>query len=289
MSTPAYVKRVTGQTGTGPVLYRDQIMDAGFVGHYDFISDYVKNGYVAGTPFASPATVRSLVRNGAPAAPETVWAAPFTGGFTSKGLKLQSGSNAKLKLPDAFKLPANTTRFAFCVWASVETALGAIMASTFESFAGYAYQTGTYCQYVVGFTTDANSAVLSLRFIVNGLNLQVTTPAVLAKITDGAMHQYAMDAEVISGGTQVRITGYMDGVQVGQATVAFSGALNDPSAEANPQKNVVGPYVGQIGGYQPAWGHYGRVWLKRHSLDPSGRSTADIVAQEWAAYKADYV
>lgn len=285
MSTAAYVKRVTGQTGTGPVLYRDQIMDAGFVGHFDFISDYVKNGNTAAA-LPNGATVRSLVKNGASASPETAGAAAFTGGLDTKGIKFATLNN-KLKLPDAFKLPTTSKRFALCVWAAYETALGALPAAGAAiGLVGYAYQTGTQNQYAISFVSDANQKVTSLRGMVNGFTVAVTDATILAKVADGAMHQYALDAEAITNDTQWRLTLFMDGAQIGQSIVT-TGALNDPATGA--QASVAGPYLGQVGGFGQFYGHYGRVWLKRFSLDATNRATADIVAQEWAAYGADYV
>lgn len=278
MSQKSFVQKVANISGTGKKLYRDSIMDAGFVGLFDFNSDYCRNGSTAA---GAGKALKNLVDGGADA---TVLTA-FPSGFSSKGL-ISANGGGQVALPAAFKLASGEQHFAFCIWAGYNTAFGALPANGTVSLGGYAYQNNSFNQYGITFSTNADgTALTNLRGYGDGTGADFPS-STFAKMLDGTLHQWITEFEVITGGTQKRITVYCDSAQVGQLTVAYDGALNDPTGSG--QGASVGPYLGQIAGFvnNGFKGFYGRTWLKRFALDPENIPIATVAAKEWEKYGA---
>ncbi|SDA21613.1 hypothetical protein [Sphingomonas sp. NFR15] len=275
MSSVAYVKKLLGVTGGSKKLYRDNgiamapIMDDGWVGHFDFRSDYVRNGGGVGVG----ATFRNLVDGGGVA---TVLA-PFTG-LSNRGLLLAGASY--FQLPDAFKVAANATHFTvgLAFWNDPAQAYAA---SSAIYLAGYGYQNGAQCTWAFTGATDANGKISAITFRTMSIGLVWPNAAA---INDGNAH-FLVAEVIVNSATSLTVNLFVDGVKVATTTAqgGYSGAFSVPAG----QIAIVGCPTANasLTGYQAALrGAVCRAWVKQHALDAANIAIATTAANEAAKY-----
>lgn len=268
MASPkAMIIQASGMAGTGEPLRRDSIDDAGITDGFDFRSDYSLNG----VGLAAGKVFKNLTINGADATITSDFAAvdPLYG--------LKKSGAGQLRLPDTFKFAANTTHFAVGIWFRQD--LTAKLVSKIAGLAGYTYGNQTAAQWLFRVDVDANGAATNVYWMANGV--ATSSAVVAAAVNDGKMHQIWGEWEVINGATQQRHTLYLDGLPVAQNVSAFSGALLAP-VTGSPSPVIAVTVVSSITDQMKGW--YGRIKAKNFSVGGATRTTADIVAAEWAKY-----
>ena len=265
MSTRAFVKQLLGVAGGGDRLYRDRIIDAGFVSHFDFISAYCNGGSVA----AALARTFTPLIDGAAAG---VVHAAVPNGIGVKGLDF--GGGGRIQLGNAFRFAADETHFAV----GMVYKPGAPTANATTALCGYGYQTGSDLQWAFAAVTNATPAFTSFRFYADGNFISQTTG--LGWMTDGEEHFIVGEFEVVAGTAYRRL--YVDGVLVASNSNAHDGTLIQP---VNATAVAYGPVFGTLSGFSsgPA-GKLGRIWCKRWAVGGASISAADIAKLEYAAY-----
>ena len=255
----------------GEKLFRDQIMDEGFVGHFDFKSQYVTKGY---TGEVGQRDLNNLLD-----AADGILASrafPLSGGY------LHKDHQAPIDLPSAWALPEGLPgqqHFGHCTWfkrdlAFTEPANGAM------GISGWSYQFGSENQYALSYIVDGGSNVVSLRANVNGGPAHtIDDVTVIAAFQAGGLIQFATEFEATSSGTYTHRT-YLNGAKVLETVdLPYSGSLNQPSSGGTI------PNLGRMGGFtSPQLGYYARTWLKDFGLGGVANSMAEIIAKEWELY-----
>jgi hypothetical protein len=259
----------------GKKLHRDQIMDDGFLGIFDFKSTFVIKDYTE----SSSDPIHNLLEGGLEANTQ------YGGmGVTLEGGLEQTATSESIKLPAAFSLPAGTAgnqHYLYTHWFKHDETHN-YGGSTFPTLGGNAYQTTTENQYNIWLTTGANGLPSSIRFSGNGNRVE---SADVSSLTDGAVHQFAIEFEATST-TTATIKAYIDGVQIGQQTISYNGTLNIPVSSGAGG----GPQLGQNTGFTNTLrGVHYRAWIKDFEQSSEDtRTGAEIIAQEWALYNGRF-
>jgi hypothetical protein len=266
----AIVKKYSGvDFPEGKKLFRDQIMDEGFLGLFDFKSTYSTNGYTG----LANSTFKSLTNDAA-----TGFADQDTeivnGGFVQK-----TGAQS-VSLPDSFRMPegvAGQQHFLFCQWIKMDTSAH-YSANTPVPLGGFAYQLGSQNQYSIwgNGASDGSGGIDEIRFQANSYRIVSNN---VTAMSDDLPHQLAVEFIALTSTTCRRI-GYIDGVAVIQSNFTYDGKIIQPGASAECS-------LGNLGGFSKVTKatHY-RAWLKDFEKSPDDtRTGAEIIAQEWELYK----
>ena len=259
----------------GKKLFRDQIMDEGFLGVFDFKSTFVMRDYTE----SSSDPINNLLEGGLEA--NTAYGGM---GVTLGGGIEQTAINESIKLPAAFSLPAGTAgnqHYLYTHWFKHDASHN-YGGAAYPSVGGNAYQTSTENQYNIWIGTGVDGLPSSIRFSSNGNSIQ---SADVSSLTDGGAHQFAIEFEATST-TTATIKAYIDGVQFGQNNISYNGALNIPVSGGAGG----GPQLGQNGGFSNTLrGVHYRAWIKDFEQSPDdARTGAEIIAQEWALYNGRF-
>lgn len=280
MSDATHATRLIGINNGSHVQHRDSVMDAGFVSHNDFASDYVRNYSPAYSSGAIPAAhaFKNLVDEGA----DTVVVDPFAE-LSVRGLIMNGSGYARL--PDICKVPTDCAEFMFgmTIWNDPAATYGA---SESGYLGGYGYQNSTDCVFSFTYSADASGKLASItaRSTSSGAVYNSANVASAATVLNAGAPIFLMQHWKKVDATHFNNALYVNGAQaVAQNNVAFSGALTNPAGKI--------PIIGcptastTLTGYQKTLrGAIGRTWLKIMANDSEGISAADVAAQEYAKY-----
>lgn len=265
----------------GKPVRGDRIMDDGFKGLFDFLSPVSLLTDVTSVPAGRH--FGNVLSGGDDAVTVT-----GTAGVSARGLLL--AGVGFVQLPDAFKMPANTTRFAFGVTIWNDPAATYPINNVSIFIAGYGYQTGPQCQYMFTTASDASGKLQALAFRSMTASVQMSQVAATALLNDGKVHFLVGEWERLSG-TSFKISLYVDGALVGSTTntTAYTGALAQP---VNPNNGVTtvpalgtNTTSGAVHGYSNILrGAVGRTWIKNFTSDNDNVPVATTAAKEFAAY-----
>lgn len=267
------VKQFAGLSlSAGEVAYRDQIMDAGFVGHFDFKSTYVKADYTG----ADNDELANLVDGADPAVATGTLPATAGGGLD------QDENNEYIELPSDWVLPVGTAgeqHFLYCQW--------------FKHDESYSYPVNSHCvggathgsvaenQYMFTMTSSAG-VPLTWRAYTDGDFVAFSD---ISPFTDGEVHQLAVEFEATSATNYTRRV-YLDGVVISTATgLTYSGSLQQPTSGSGAIPKL-GYGSGFSTGYLRAT-HY-RAFLKDFTQGGESVSAADLIAEDWERYSSRF-
>jgi hypothetical protein len=152
-----------------------------------------------------------------------------------------NGVNCLVKLPPAAIFTGTTKGFLIVCWFTQHTPA---TLSDNNVVLGYAFQNGTYCQYLIQHKASTNIYIIRC----NGATVADLVPAP----AEGALVQFAISYNYADG----RADFYRNGTLVG-GTNTHTGALNDPLAG---NANQI-PSLGIAGAFTQGWdGKVKRVW-----------------------------
>lgn len=263
MSLILKITDTTFTDATLPVLQRDGLVDAGTKFLFDFADPYcfVKQAQpVNGDQFVN------FVNGGAAA---TASLSGSTLGFSGGGITgFDQEQNELIELPAAGNLPTTNQGFVFCLWLKHLTQGDQ---TNFDAVAGYAYQTGTGCQYAI----SADNAGGKYRMYTNGNHTDYAFPAA------GTIIQLA--TAMVKVGTNFVARAYVNGAQIGADIVL--GAVSSFSLNQPGSGNMANPRIGYLAGYAQAWyGTVYRTWL--NDTGSTGVDPLTLVQNDWAQNNA---
>lgn len=260
------ILKVTDTTFTDaslPLLQRDGLVDAGTKFLFDFADPYCfakQAAPVNGDPFVN------FVSGGASAITNLVGGSTLT--FAGGGVGFDAEVNEGIDLPAAGNLPVGNQGFVFCTWLKH---IAQADSSSFNAVSGYAYQTGSTCQYALAAQNTTNQ----YRMYTNGQHIDVAFPAA------GSINQLA--AAMVKVGSNFVARAYMNGVQVGADIVL--GAVSGFSLNQVPSVQMANPRIGYMSGYSQGWlGSIYRTWL--NDIGATGVDPLTLIQNDWAQNNA---
>lgn len=249
-----------------PVFRRDRVLPAaGALADYDLKSIYVDDG----VGLAPGKTFNNLV-DGAAAASILLAGnmARVQNGGRNVGLRMIGNGNV-IRMPDTCRFAANAQRFVAIVWVQVNAAF---TVSATRSFMGHAYQIGQ-AQYLIG-----ASGMGSLYTLVDGDFREMTGFAV------GSVMQIAVEFQ--AGGVASHHRQFLNGAQIADFTRDDGGGLTQVTEAVQNYAQV--PIIGRITGLDNSDLDATFYRAIVEDLSVSGRTAAQVVAADWAAYSARF-